>query len=193
MGFLSQEQNQQQHRQTGWFSSWLSVMIVGIWSISIALGMVHSLNAASPSQKNDPGLIITQMASVDSIEPEYQLGLELYLNTCSTCHIPIPPQVFPTQTWQQIIQDEQHYGATLQPLDGPSLLLMWKYLQTYSRSIPLQEEAIPYRFNRSRYFKALHPRVEFSQPVTVNNCASCHPGASEFNYRNLTPEWENSP
>ncbi|WP_197047470.1 cytochrome C [Planktothrix serta] len=168
--------------------------MIGVWSIAIALSLVLALNAGSPPPviaQNAP--TFNQIDNVDVVQPEYQLGYELYLNTCSTCHIPIPPQVFPTQTWQQIIQDEQHYGATLQPLDGPSLLLMWKYLQTYSRPIALKDEAIPYRFNRSRYFKALHPRVELPQPVTVNSCVSCHPGASEFNYRNLTPEWQNSP
>ncbi len=191
MGFLSQNRIS---RRKGRFSPWVLILMVGVWSIGIALGMVKALNAVSPPTvfaQNAP--TFNQIDNVDVVEPEYQLGYELYLNTCSTCHIPIPPQVFPTQTWQQIIQDEQHYGATLQPLDGPSLLLMWKYLQTYSRSIPLKDEAIPYRFNRSRYFKALHPRVELPQPVTVNSCVSCHPGASEFNYRNLTPEWQNSP
>jgi Dihaem cytochrome c len=191
MGFLSPNKIP---RRKGRSSPWVLVLMIGVWSIGIALGMVKALNATSPPTvfaQNAP--TFNPINNVDVVEPEYQLGYELYLNTCSTCHIPIPPQVFPTQTWQQIIQDEQHYGATLQPLDGPSLLLMWKYLQTYSRSIPLKDEAIPYRFNRSRYLKALHPRVELPQPVTVNSCVSCHPGASEFNYRNLTPEWQNSP
>lgn len=191
MGFLSQNRIP---KRKGRSSPWVLILMVAVWSIGIALGMVKALNAASPPTvlaQNAP--TFNQIDNVDVVQPEYQLGYELYLNTCSTCHIPISPQVFPTQTWQQIIQDEQHYGATLQPLDGPSLLLMWKYLQTYSRSIPLKDEAIPYRFNRSRYFQALHPRVELPQPVTVNSCVSCHPGASEYNYRNLTPEWQNSP
>lgn len=190
MGFLSQNSIQ---KQKGRFPSVGMMLVVGIWSIGIALGLgktallspsvVRAENAPSPNQ----------IGSVENIQPTYQLGHELYLSTCSSCHIPIPPQVFPTQTWQQVIQDPQHYGAALQPLEGPSLLLMWKYLQTYSRPIALKDETIPYRFNRSRYFKALHPRVDISQPLTVNSCVSCHPGASQFDFRSLTPEWQNSP
>ncbi|MFM6192368.1 cytochrome C [Planktothrix sp.] len=192
MGFLSRKQNYQQPRRKRRFSPGVLILVT-IWSVGLALGLLKTLNAASLQESTETIPHLNLMASVDRVEPEYQLGLELYLNTCSTCHIPIPPQVFPTQTWQQIVQDQQHYGATLKPLEGPSLLLMWKYLQTYSRSITLKDEAIPYRFNRSRYFKALHPRVDFSESVTVNHCVSCHPGAAEFNYQQLTPEWENSP
>ncbi|HAO11744.1 MAG TPA: cytochrome C [Planktothrix sp. UBA8407] len=181
MGFLSQSRMKNQKRR---YSPWVLVVIVGVWSIGIALGMVQTMNAAPTSN---------QIGNVDEIKPGSKLGHELYLSTCSNCHIPIPPEVFPTQTWQQVIQDPQHYGATLQPLEGPSLLLMWKYLQTYSRPIALKDETIPYRFNRSRYFKALHPRVEISQPLTVNSCVSCHPGASQFDFRSLTSEWQNSP
>ncbi len=192
MGFLSPKQNYRQSRRKRGFSPWVLILLT-IWSLGLALGLIKTLNAALPPESTETLPHMNLIASVDRVELEYQLGLELYLNTCSTCHIPIPPQVFPTQTWQQIVQDEQHYGATLQPLEGPSLLLMWKYLQTYSRAISLKDEAIPYRFNRSRYFKALHPRVDFPEPVTVNHCVSCHPGASEFNYQQLTPEWKNSP
>ncbi|HEY9864391.1 MAG TPA: hypothetical protein V6D21_09480 [Candidatus Obscuribacterales bacterium] len=166
------------------------MVVVGIWSIGIALGMAQTLNAVSPHRSQVSQ--ISQIASVDNIQPGTALGHEVYLNTCSSCHIAIPPQVFPTQTWQQVIQDPQHYGATLQPLEGPSLLLMWKYLQTYSRPIAVKDETIPYRFNRSRYFKALHPRVDIPEPLTVNSCVSCHPGASQFNFRSLTSEWQNS-
>lgn len=189
MGFLSQSRMKNQKRR---YSPWVLVVIVGVWSIGIALGMAQTLNAVSPLNRSQVSEI-SQIASVDAIQPGSALGYELYLNTCSSCHIAIPPQVFPTQTWQQVIQDPQHYGATLQPLEGPSLLLMWKYLQTYSRPITFKDETIPYRFNRSRYFKALHPRVDISQPLTVNSCVSCHPGASQFDFRSLTSEWQNSP
>jgi hypothetical protein len=29
--------------------------------------------------------------------------------------------------------------------------------------------------------------------LTVNSCISCHPGASQFDFRSLTPELQNSP
>ncbi|WP_026795526.1 MULTISPECIES: hypothetical protein [Planktothrix] len=190
MGFLSQNTIQ---KQKGRSPSWVLIFIVGLWSIGIALGITQTPPLAPSVVLAENAPSPNQIGSVDSIQPGYELGHELYLNTCSSCHIAIPPQVFPTQTWQQVIQDPEHYGATLQPLEGPSLLLMWKYLQTYSRPIALKDETIPYRFNRSRYFKALHPRVDLSQPLTVNSCISCHPGASQFDFRSLTPELQNSP
>jgi len=45
----------------------------------------------------------------------------------------------------------------------------------------------------SRYFKALHPRIDLPPTLTAAGCISCHPGARDYNYRRLTPEWEDSP
>ena len=191
MGFPNHPTNGRKNKQG---SSLIIRVILGIWTIGMALGMTQLLNAAPvPQQMAQNSANLNTLESVDWVEPEYQLGHELYIENCSGCHIPIPPQLFPSQTWQQLLQDDQHYGATIEPFSGPSLLLVWNYMRTYSRSLPNKEDVIPYRFNRSNYFKALHPRVEFPQPVTVSSCVSCHPGASQYNYRSLTAEWQNSP
>lgn len=133
------------------------------------------------------------MGTVDFVPPEFALGQELYLENCATCHIPIPPQVLPRQTWQQILQDSEHYGTQIEPLMDPSRLLVWNYLRSFSRSMSVVEEGVPFRIERSRFFRALHPRVEFPEPISLNSCQTCHPGASNYNFRSLTPEWENSP
>ncbi len=191
MGFPNHPTNRRKNKQN---SSLIFTVILGFWTIGLALGITQLLNAApAPQQMAQNSANLNTLESVDWVEPEYQLGHELYIENCSSCHIPIPPQLFPSQTWQQILQDDQHYGATIEPFSGPELLLVWNYMRTYSRSLANKEDVIPYRFNRSAYFKALHPRVEFPQPVTVSSCVSCHPGASQYNYRSLTPEWQNSP
>lgn len=129
---------------------------------------------------------------VDEVPPEFQLGQELYLETCATCHVGLPPAVMPTETWRRILTDSTHYGTEVTPLPEPSIHIAWNYVSHYSR--PLQEdEPIPYRLRSSRYFKALHPKVEFSDRVTVQSCIACHPAAEQFDYRTLTPEWENAP
>ncbi len=133
---------------------------------------------------------VAQIGTVDWVSPKYQLGQQLYLENCSSCHIPVPPQVLPTQTWQQLLQDTQHYGVELPALIDPPRLIIWNYLQRYSRQLLPQEAMIPYRVNRSRYFKALHPDLDFPQPVTLEGCVTCHPGAKEYNFRQLTPEWQ---
>jgi hypothetical protein len=102
----------------------------------------------------------------------------------------VPPQVLPRQTWQQILQDTDHYGVQIDPLIDPPRLLIWNYLRTFSRSMSVNEERIPYRIERSRFFKALHPQVEFSKPITLNNCQTCHPGASDYDFRSLSAQWE---
>jgi hypothetical protein len=152
-------------------------LLLLLWSAMLGWGLAQ---AASSS------------GTVDPVAERYQLGQEFYLENCATCHVGLPPAVMPTQTWAALLQDTQHYGVQITPLVQPSLQIVWNYVSTYSRPI-LQNERTPYRLQQSRYFKALHPKVEFTEPPTVNSCAACHPAAAQFNFRSLTPEWENAP
>lgn len=165
----------------------LLVLLVAIliWSISLGWGMATAI-----ANDDNPKAAIATQKAVDPISDRYQLGHELYLEKCSSCHLAIPPAVFPTETWREILQQPQeHYGTQLKPIIGPSLLLMWDYIRTYSR--PLNEdEEIPYRVADSRYFKALHPKVEFPSQASIKTCISCHPSANQFNYRRLSSEWQ---
>ncbi|AFZ60457.1 cytochrome C [Anabaena cylindrica FACHB-243] len=158
------------------------MLVIFAWSIAIGfiLGLATSTQAANPA---------ASIGTVDVVPAQYQLGQELYLENCASCHIGIPPAIFPTQTWKNLIEDSQHYGVQIQPLVDPQRILVWKYLSTFSR-VRLEDEATPYRFNRSRYFQALHPDVKLPKPLQVNSCVSCHPGASKYNFRSLTTEWE---
>ncbi|MFO5493401.1 MAG: cytochrome C, partial [Cuspidothrix sp.] len=117
------------------------------------------------------------------------LGQELYLENCSSCHIALPPAVFPTQTWQNLLEDSQHYGVQIKPLGKIQHLLVSKYLFTFSR-VQLQDETTPYRFKDSRYFRALHPSVKLPDPINMGSCVSCHIGADKYDFRSLSPEWE---
>lgn len=146
---------------------------------------------AFPPPQLSQASAIDNTATVDIVPDNYQLAQELYVQNCSTCHIAIPPQVLSTETWRQLLQDPEHYGQKLKLPTGPQRLLIWNYLQTFSRLQPKTEE-VAYRMASSRYFKALHPRVK-RQDFTVSSCVTCHPGASQYNFRQLTPEWENSP
>jgi hypothetical protein len=115
---------------------------------------------------------------------------EVYLKNCATCHLPIPAEVLPTETWKKILeQPQQHYGRSLPPIDRISLRLMWNYLKTFSRSL-LPEESQPEYVTNSRYFKALHPQVNLPQPSTHKSCLICHPSAKELDYLTLSSEWK---
>lgn len=162
------------------------MLILLVWSICLGWGL--SLVLSVSAQTTAPTI-----GTVDAIPARFALGKELYLENCATCHIGIAPEVLPSETWRRLLMEpEQHYGVKLEPLVGPSQLVMWDYLRTFSR--PLQDkEAVPYRVAESRFFKALHPRVKFPQPAKIGSCVTCHPGVGQFNYRTLTPEWENSP
>ena len=126
----------------------------------------------------------TKLALVDAIPPSYQLGHQIYLENCGTCHIALPPQTMPTQTWQQLLQDSEHYGVQIPLLKDPNRLIVWNYLQVFSRP-GYEGEPIPYRFAQSRYFKALHPLVKLPRPINPLTCATCHPQADGFNFRSL--------
>lgn len=159
------------------------ILLVLVWSLILGWGFSQALNAAQPSQP--PG-------TVDIVPPSQQLGQQLYLENCATCHIGIPPATLPTQTWRDLLRDSQHYGVNLQPLVDPQRLLVWNYLRAFSRQ-EIEGERLPYRLGESKYFRILHPKVKLPRPLSLSSCATCHPGASQYNFRSLTPEWENSP
>ncbi len=159
---------------------WLLGLVLGF---SLLCGWVLALaQPASVAAAQSAGDTI---GTVDAVPKDLQLAQEVYLAKCATCHHGIPPAVLPTETWQAILEDSNHYGIPWEPLRNPELALSWKYLRTYSRTLN-PNETVPYRIEKSRYFKILHPGVEISTPITLNQCASCHPGAAQFNYRTLS-------
>ncbi len=160
------------------------LLLILVWSL--AMGWVLAL--ATNSQGATPA---SSIGTVDVIPTRHQLGQQLYLENCATCHIAIPPAVLPSETWKDLLQDPQHYGAQLTPLVDPPRTLVWRYLLTFSRSV-IADEQKPYHVNDSRYFKILHPRVKLPRPVQLTSCVTCHLGAGDYNFRSLTPEWENS-
>ncbi len=161
----------------------LIVMLV-IFAWSVAMGWI--LGFATSAHGANPGAAI---GTVDVIPAQYQPGQENYLENCSSCHIALPPAIFPSQTWQNLLEDSQHYGAQIQPLGKLQHLLVSKYLYTFSR-VQLQDETTPYRLKDSRYFRALHPGVKLPNPLNIGSCASCHLGADKYDFRSLTPDWE---
>ncbi|MBD2198815.1 MULTISPECIES: diheme cytochrome c [Calothrix] len=161
------------------------LLVVLAWSLAMGwlLSVASNVQGATPN---------AEIGTVDVVPAQYQLGQQLYIENCSTCHIALPPAVLPSQTWKNLLEDSQHYGAQLQPLIDPPRILIWRYLQTFSRPQRKDEET-PYRVKDSRYFKALHPKVKLPQPIQISSCVSCHPSATDYNYRRLSPEMESSP
>ncbi|NJO19925.1 MAG: cytochrome C [Spirulinaceae cyanobacterium RM2_2_10] len=155
----------------------------------IALGTTASLaltpsHLAQQSAAGDRNLL----EAVDPIPADLQLSAEVYLEKCGTCHLALPPEVMPSETWRQLLMNPQdHYNVSLD-LITPEILLIWRYLNNFSRALN-EGESEPYRVADSRFFQALHPRVEFSETPGLETCATCHNRAAEFNFRSLTPEW----
>jgi len=158
---------------------WSTIAIVCIWAILLGGGMAKVM-AQTPN-----------VTTTDPVPEQYQLGQSLYLEHCASCHIAIPPAVFPTETWQELLENrQQHYGVSLPPIIGPELITMWNYLQVFSRSLGDEDFGIPFRLEGSRYFQAFHPDVDFTNPISVDSCVTCHPASAQFNFRQLAPEWE---
>ncbi|NJM76163.1 MAG: cytochrome C [Acaryochloridaceae cyanobacterium RU_4_10] len=164
----------------------LMVLVIGLTSFcGWTLTQIESSIAANPPARPTLG-------TVDIVPQELKLAQETYLARCATCHVGIPPAVLPSESWKTILQDTNHYGVPWESLRNPDLALAWKYTRSGSR--PLNpDEQIPYRIRTSRYFKIFHPKVKFTEPVAVGTCVSCHIGAPKFNFRDLSPQWQDAP
>ncbi len=168
-----------------------------LWGIVLGWGMAVALDSpplpvssSSPADSESNSLKQGQKSlDPDNLPSRYQMGQELYLKNCASCHIALPPAVLPTESWRQILlQPDDHYGQKLPKMNPLDIRIMWSYIRDYSR--PLNEgEDKPERVSQSRYFQALHPKVDLPKPIRLNNCASCHTGIAKFNYQSLTEEW----
>lgn len=119
------------------------------------------------------------------------IGQELYLENCASCHIPIPAQVLPRESWQDILnQPQSHYGQVLPDSIKATAGLIWTYLYQYSRPAN-RGETIPQYVSNSRYFQALHPKVELPKPSGHQTCSTCHPMAGKLDYRTLSQNYIN--
>lgn len=161
-------------------------LLLLLWSLVLGWGLAQAVTPPTPGSSN------TSIGTVDVVPDRYRLGQELYLENCATCHVAIPPAVFPQETWRETLLYPEHYGVTIPLIPEPGLQAVWFYLRDFSRPQP-QGDQTPFRFHESRFFKALHPRVDLPRPVPISSCVECHPGASAYDYRTLAPEWENAP
>ncbi|WP_322744387.1 cytochrome C [Coleofasciculus sp. LEGE 07092] len=168
------------------------LMLLMVWSILLGWGMALALNAAEKPNVIAQGTPVA-LGTVDYVPERYQTGLKLYLENCGSCHVALPPEVMPTDTWRTLLlEPEQHYGQQLKQISRPFIFIVWDYLRAFSRPL-VQEEQTPFRLTQSPYFKALHPRVELPRTVNATSCVSCHQNARDYDYRTLTAEWEDSP
>lgn len=159
--------------------SCLKYLGLALWSMAIASGWAIFLSHSPMfAQVADPRII----------------GRETYLEICSSCHIPVPAEVLPTESWREILTTtDKHYGVAINPPPlSLSIRLAWDYLQFASRPL-LEDEPRPILVERSRFFKALHPQVELPEIVSLKTCIACHPSAQAFDYRQLAPQWETIP
>lgn len=159
---------------------------LALWSMGIAWGAAIAFEPPTLVPSNH--LIAKELA-----DPRI-IGQETYLENCATCHIPVPVEVLPTEAWKKILETtSKHYGISINPPPlSLSIRLMWDYLRFASRPLR-KDEPVPQLIEQSRFFKALHPRVKLPDEVTLKTCIVCHPSAQDFNYRKLSPEWDNAP
>jgi len=180
------------------------VMLLILFTLMMGIGLAQALEPKnnpllqspklqSPDIQSSPSIQSAEIETIDPVSDRDRLGQELYLESCRSCHIGIPPAVMPTQTWQILLQDPQHYGVTIDIPQGPERRIMWNYIKNASRPIASTDERVPYRISESRYFKALHPKVKLATKPTLTTCITCHPSAQAFNFRKLSAEAEAQP
>lgn len=137
---------------------------------------------AQEINRTDETLVFPPHTTTDRVPESLETGQSLYVQNCGSCHIAIPPAVFPSQTWDQLIRDPSHYGMVIEPLPQPQQSWVRRYLLFASRLLR-PEESTPYRFRQSRYFKILHYQVELPSTINSSTCVTCHPKAPSFNFR----------
>lgn len=180
-------------------SIWGLCLLLCLWSglLGWGLAQIDQSIASSPPlvAQNNPSSSITQTTGdVDRVPPALQGGQAIYQQRCGTCHLAIPPQLLPSQTWQALLPEPSHFGVRLPAFDNPDLAAAWNYVSTFSR--PMPEDGLtplPFRIARSRFFTVLHPGLKFSEPITPESCIRCHPGVPQLNFRQLSPELEAEP
>jgi len=157
------------------------LLLVALWSVSIGwlASGAQAQNAELPTVPDN----LPHIGTVDPVPENKRAGQLLYLDTCASCHIAIPPALLPTETWRDNLLDENHYGTIVPVLPSPQIEILWDYLQYFSRPNPSQNDTQPFRLGSSSFFTAMHPGLAIERPVRLDGCASCHPGASDFDFR----------
>ena len=79
----------------------------------------------------------------------------------------------------------------LKPIVGITQRLIWDYLSYSSRPLT-QTTFVPLLIEQSTYVKVFHPRVNLPTPLGHTTCVSCHPNASRYDYKTLTPIWDDA-
>ncbi|MFE4105462.1 cytochrome C [Almyronema epifaneia] len=164
------------YRKQGWgkFGRRSPLIFLLSWVLSVGLGL-QLAQAITPKSSG----------TVDPLRPEYEVAQQIYLESCGTCHLAVPPAVLPTQTWYQLLNDVRHYSTELPPIPRFDAQLIARYLRFYSR--PYYEgEDLPFQVSSSRFFTALHPQIAFDQPPTLRSCVACHPQAADFDFRSVS-------
>ena len=172
----------------------LTLLLI-LFTVLMGIGLAQAIEPKSIPNRSQP---VTQSVTQPPIQPDFvsdrdKAGQTLYIENCATCHLGIPPAVMPTQTWQALLQDPQHYGINIELPQGTDRRLIWSYIKNASRPTSDISDRVPYRIADSRYFRALHPKIKFAEKPTLTTCITCHPSAQSFNFRTLTPEAEKSP
>ena len=175
----------------------LTLLLI-LFTVLMGIGLAQAIEPKSvPNRTQTTPQSSAPSSTQSSIQPDPvndrdKAGQILYLENCATCHLGIPPAVMPTQTWQALLQDPQHYGINIDLPQGTDRRIIWNYIKTASRPIADTIDRVPYRIGDSRYFRALHPKIKFAEKPTLTTCITCHPSAQGFNFRTLTPEAEKS-
>lgn len=127
-------------------------------------------------------------AAGDAATPE-----EATIRECGACHMPYPPQVLPTRSWQALIKDLTHHFNENASLDATTSKKILGYLTAHAADAPgenhlfmrgLPPDTTPLRITDTPVWRHIHgeiPESVFTSPkiMTKANCGACHEGADQ--------------
>lgn len=115
-------------------------LLVLLWSIGLGWGLA----SVGRSQQAQDIWQAPHIGTVDPIPERYQTGQALYLEACASCHIGVPPAVFPTETWRDLLLDENHYGQRIEVLPPRKFTLSGTIYRPFP--VPKQRRQSPFPF-----------------------------------------------
>lgn len=170
----------------------LVFFLITSWCLGLG-GLMNTILPAKAAEVSPAIAAPSANTMVDTVPTRYQPGLDAYLESCAGCHIALPPEILPTESWREILRKpEKHFGVSIDNFNRLTQLLIWDYVSTFSRPSP-PDAPIPLYAEKSRYFRVLHPRVTIPSDMTAKSCVMCHPNVAQFDFRTLTPDWNDAP
>lgn len=140
-----------------------------VWSLSVLLGLIFVAHEAAAEGHR------------------YRADNARWKAECGSCHVAYPPQLLAAPAWRSIMAGLDAHFGTDASLDPAAAKEIGAFLESNAGG---GRRAAPrtLRITQTRWFRREHdevPAPAWKRPSvkTAANCAACHPGAEQGDFR----------